>query len=284
MNSLTTDARDSLEAIQARMQACVLAADISRDAALDDVQASDAFGAARRLGIYHHAYRARLLETLRDTFAHTLSYLGDAWFDHLAQAYIAQHPSRHANLRWYGETWPDWLDGDRLASAGAGPHPEVAELARLDWALRRAFDAPDMPALCAEDLLARTPDQWVTLPLVAQPSLALLSMGCNTLALWHALDQGGDVPLAEVLPDPVSVLVWRHEERPHFRSVSEAEAQALTQLMLGGSFASICDMLAQGSEPSGEDARATDVAAGILRGWLREGLLGPFVASRASVA
>ncbi|MBA3591094.1 MAG: putative DNA-binding domain-containing protein [Methylibium sp.] len=34
-------------------------------------------GVERRLAIYHNAYRARLIDALRDGYGHTLAYLGD---------------------------------------------------------------------------------------------------------------------------------------------------------------------------------------------------------------
>lgn len=267
----------SLREIQSRMQSHVLTGDAQ---ALADVDEAGGLSAERRLHIYHHAYRARLLETMRDTFGHTWRYLGDDWFDHLALAYIESHPSRHANLRWYGETWPDWLAGTRLADAGAGDHPEVAELASLDWSLRRAFDAADRPVATLADLAAVPPEAWADVTLVAQPSVATLTVRHNSLALWHALDQDEAVPEAQPLPAPVGVLVWRQDERPHFRSVSPQEDVALTAMLLGRSFGDICALLAERFL----DDDATLLAAGMLRRWIDEGLLARFsaVAGEAS--
>lgn len=258
----------SLSALQARMQAHVLRGD---EAAWQDVCDDQGLSASRRLGIYHHAYRARLLETMRDTFAHTWRYLGDEWFDHLALAFIEQHPSTHANLRWWGEAWPAWLDGDRLPSLGVGDHPEVAELAQLDWALRRAFDAADAQALSAADLASMPVEGWAQAPLLVQASAALLNLRCNTLALWHALDQDEEVPAVISFAQAVTVLVWRTDERPHFRSVPAHEEQALTHLLLGRSFEDICALL---QAHQGEEDEATTMrAASLLRQWLNDGLL-----------
>lgn len=265
----------SLTELQARMQAHVLSHD---DVALLDVCDEQGLSAQRRLGIYHHAYRARLLETMRDTFAHTWRYLGDEWFDHLALAFIEQHPSTHANLRWYGQTWPAWLDGSRMAQMGAGLHPEVTELAQLDWALRRAFDAADAVTLTAADLAAMPVEDWAVAPLHAHASVALVVLQCNALALWHALDRDEAVPEVESLLQPVTVLVWRHDERPHFRSVPEQEAQALTLLLLGRSFTDICALL---QDQPGEQGDAAARAASLLRQWLNDGLLTQFASMRA---
>lgn len=285
MNTEAIEAGGGLAAIQARMQAYVLAGDVAADvageksddvageaAALADVQASGTLSSGCRLGIYHHAYRARLLETMRDTFGHTLSYLGDGWFNKLALAFIEQHPSRHANLRWYGQMWPDWLGGDRLAAAGAGDHPEVAELASLDWSLRRAFDAADQPVATLADLAAVPAEAWGAVMLEAQPCVAVLAMQHNTLSLWHALDRDEDVPEAQALPAPMGVLVWRQDERPHFRSVTPQEDVALTAMLLGRPFGDICALLAERLP----EADVAMLASSLLRRWIDDGILLPF--------
>jgi hypothetical protein len=252
--------------LQQRMQDHVLSGD---GAALADVHDRGEIGAARRLGIYHHAYRARLLETMRDTFGHTLRYLGDEWFDHLALAFIECTPSASSNLRWYGQGWPQWLADQLSEDSAMGAHPEVPELADLDWALRRAFDAADAPVLSMSHLAAMPPEAWATAVLPAQPSLQMLTLRCNTLSLWHALDDDAEVPQAEALPEPMAVLVWRCDERPHFRSMTPMEAYAMGLLTQGQSFADMCASMA--AQFTDEDT--TPVAGALLRRWVEEGAL-----------
>jgi hypothetical protein len=266
MSALTSQAA-SLSALQQRMQDHVLSGD---EAALADVRDSGAISAERRLGIYHHAYRARLLETMRDTFGHTLRYLGDEWFDHLARAFIECTPSASSNLRWYGRSWPQWLALQLNEASPMGSHPEVPELAELDWALRRAFDAADAPVMSLPHLAAMTPEDWATAVLPAQPSLQMLTLRCNTLSLWHALDDDTEVPQPETLSEPMSVLVWRHDERPHFRSMAAMEAYAVGLLTQGQSFADICAAMAEHFT----DDDTTPVAGVLLRQWVEEGVLG----------
>ncbi len=256
----------TLAEIQSRMQAHVLHGD---DAALADVVAGSGLSPERRLGIYHHAYRARLTETMRDSFGHTLSYLGDNWFDHLAALFIAQHPSLHANLRWYGQGWPTWLATELVEGSAVGAHPEVAELAQLDWALRQAFDAADARVLSLGGLAAINEGDWTGAALPPQPSVSVLRLHHNTLSLWHALDQDEAVPPAERLAQPMGVLVWRKDGQPHFRSVSAMEALALSALLQGRSFEAICGELLAAFP--GEDT--APVAATLLRRWVDDGVL-----------
>ncbi len=226
-------------------------------------------GRERRLAIYHHAYRARLLDTLRDTYGHTLRYLGDELFDAHAAAYVEAHPSATPSLRWYGLDFPAWL-GVRWPEDG-----EIAELAALDQALRAAFDSADQPVLGLAELGALAPARWLAAPLLPQAGMALLQFRHNTLALWQALDDDATPPPACRLPEAGAVLVWRRGQQPHFRSVADAEAQALALLAQGCSFQGLCAALADGAPAQDAEAlQATAAQAGAwLRRWVDEGLL-----------
>jgi len=244
--------------------------------------------ALRRLGVYHGAYRARLLETLRDTYGHTCRLLGDQAFDALALAYIERSPSTCRNLRWYGDTWPDFLadahegasgvigagePGDADGAGGAvgtmAPRQDVAELARLDWALREAFDGPDDPVLSLRDLQQLAPEAWAVVRLRPHATVRCLTMRHNTLQRWHALDDERAVPQAEPLPEPGWVLVWRRDDRPHFRSMAAPEAWAMQQLLAGQTWSALCEGLAQ----AWPDQDAATLAAQCLRRWVDEGVL-----------
>ena len=273
----------SLLALQTRMTAYLLQPDAEALTALPDVQGpitpSDADGngapnaspmlALRRLGVYHGAYRARLLETLHDTYGHTLRLMGDDAFDALALAYIAQSPSTHRNLRWYGETWPDFL-----------VDAAVAELARLDWALREAFDGPDDTVLGLRDLQLLAPDAWAVVRLRPHATVRCLAMRHNTLQRWHALDDERPVPDAEPLPAAGWVLVWRRDDRPHFRSMAAPEAWAVRQLLAGQPWAALCEGLVE----AWPDQDATTLAAQCLRRWMDEGVLAEAVMGPVNTA
>ncbi len=277
MNTAAGPLAGGLLALQTRMAAYLLqphaeAMSDSTDVALNGTPESGPSAALRRLGVYHGAYRARLLETLRDTYGHTCRVLGDEAFDALALAYIERSPSTCRNLRWYGKTWPDFLEapGGVIDADGAlAPRPDLAELARLDWALREAFDGLDDTLLGLRGLQQLAPEAWAVLRLRPHATVRCLSMRHNTLQRWHALDDERQVPESELLPEPGWVLVWRRDDRPHFRSMSALEAWAVQQLLAGLPWAALCDGLAQ----AWPDQDATILAAQCLRRWVDEGVL-----------
>lgn len=229
----------------------------------DTVAPGRGIGVARRLQIYHHAYRARLVETLADTFGHTARYLGEDWFETDAGAYVETHPSTRPSLRDYGSDFPAWLQ-DRHPQDG-----DIGELAAIDWALRRAFDGPDATVLGLADLAALAPEAWATLGLQLQPTAMMLTLHFNSLALWQALDADQAPPLATPLATPGALLVWRRDLQPHFRSLSAVEALALQRLMAGDSFEGVCRTLAERFV----DQDAAAEAGTLLRRWVDDGLL-----------
>lgn len=217
----------------------------------------------RRLSIYHHAYRQRLLETLHDSFEKTWGYLGDASFDAAALAYIEREPPRRRSLRWYGEAFPAWLESFYPGDL------DIGELAMIDWQLRAAFDGADAPALRADSLQQLTADDWERLGFVFAPTLSLAPLRFGTLAIWHALDRDETPPPARPLAQPAHLLVWRKGLEPHFRSLDAIEHAALARMLCGASFADVCAALQQ-AHPD-RDAAAT--AAAFLRQWFEDELI-----------
>ena len=220
-------------------------------------------GIKRRLRIYHQAYRMRLLDTLRDSYGHTLLYLGDEAFNNAALAFIEGHGSSLPSLRWYGPNFPAFLQ-EQLRD-----EPEVAELATLDWTLRHAFDGPNATPLTLNDMATLAPAAWATVGFTLHPTCVRLQLRFNTLALWQAVDQEQDAPPPAPLAQAGELLVWRRGHQPHFRSLGALEALAITQLQSGSSFAEMCAALA---ETFPEQATAAE-AGMLLRRWVEEELL-----------
>jgi len=251
---------NSLANLQAQFQALLLDQSSVFTAA---VQPGPGMGVEKRLAIYHHAYRARLVETLQDSYGHTAAYLGEDWFEREAQAFSVAHPSQQPSLRWFGQDFPAWL---------AARHPadlDIAELATLDWALRGAFDAADAPVLQMSDLAALPAEAWATLGFVLPPSCQRLTLRHNTLTIWQAIDQDEAPPPAEALTQDLALLVWRRGLQPHFRSLGALEAAALDGLQAGLGFAAVCERLAA----QFPEADIASEAGALLHRWVEEELL-----------
>ena len=263
------DAADTLAAQQLRFhQAVVAVADGDGDEAAAGLL-RDLPGREPLLRVYRHAYVSRLVGALRDNFGVLPQVMGDDAFDELARAYVQAHPSRHPSIRWFGDGLADFMaERDDLV-----PHPALADLARMEWALRGAFDAADAATLSGADLADVAPEAWAQLVLVFHPSLRLLSMGWRVEPLWRAMQgvEAGDEP---DLPEPEAgdhtLLVWRPVFETRWRSATDdMEAELLQAALAGEPFGALCERAAL---RVGE-AEAAAAAVGALQQWVAEGLL-----------
>lgn len=229
------------------------------------VAGGDAPGAKGRLHIYQQAYVARLTAALRDNFGTVPRVLGDAAFDALARAYIAAHPSRQPSIRWFGDRLPAYM----AARDDLVPHPALTDLARLEWALRGAFDAADADPLGADDLKRVPLASWPEMVFAFAPGVRLLSLDWNVGPVWRALqgDDDPELPEPERLAHPM--LVWRQGLAPRWRTLETGAARLLQRAMDGTTFGELCAVAA---DDMLDDEAAAHVA-GVLRGWVDDGLL-----------
>ena len=97
-------------------------------------------------------YRSNLifgmLQALKDTYPFCLALLGENNFNFLGREYFYAHPSTHPDLTYYGESLGDFLSKRPEIKAW----PFLADVAKLEWALDRAFYAPGESSLSLADI------------------------------------------------------------------------------------------------------------------------------------
>lgn len=216
----------------------------------------------RGLPVYHYAYRASLINALRDVFERTHSWLGDDLFDDAARVHIDMNPPNSWTMSDYG------LGFEAVLTDLYPENPEVAELAWLDWNLRVAFNGPDRPAL---DRTKLADTDWGNAQLHITPTLAMRPVSTNVGALWGALeDEEAEPPKAHLLDMPETLTVWRQELAPRFQCVSELEGKALAMAITGASFGRICSELGSDAEDESEFAA---FAGAMLGRWISDDVL-----------
>ncbi len=217
-----------------------------------------------QFSIYQNAYRARLRGALRENFEVLPLVMGDDAFDALANAYIAAHPSRHYSLRWFGHQLCDFM----AESPSLVDHPALLDLARMEWALRHAFDAEAATVLTVAELASVAAQDWVRLHFTLHPSVQLLDLQWAVGPIWHAIKAGHeDLPPPDALPH--RMLVWRLGFNTQWKSLSDSETTFVQSLLAGHTFGQACETLAQ-SVGADDAAR---VAVGVLRELLTSGTL-----------
>lgn len=225
---------------------------------VNELVADPRFPLSLRLGVYTHAYAARLVEVLAETFPAVQAALGTRLFSRQVSDFVRQQPSRFRSARDYGEQLPPWL-----ASRLTGPRASaIADLARFEWAMAAAFDAADTPALQPEALASVAPENWPSLQFAFSPSLRRLSATSNCVAWWKFGCAEQPRPSRWRSTCTQQWLIWRQELAVFYRRLPQAEAQALDAALAGRTFGQICEQL------SGPTA-----AAKLLQGWFNAGLV-----------
>ena len=233
--------------------------------------------AARRIHVYQHMYRARIVEALEAQFPRVARWLGAEAFTRLGAAYIADEPSRHPSLRFLGRRFPDWL----ASRAPAEARPDaLADLARLEWAREDVFDAVDEPTLTIDVIRASAPDRFGEIPLRLVAAARRVRLARPVAALWDAIGPTArevDPSILDAVAEAnaaretggESLLVWRQGITVFHRATDAAESAALDTIAAGTTFGAVCEALSRDS--SEEEAAAQAFAW--LSTWTADELL-----------
>lgn len=257
---MTRDA-PSLAELQARFQAAVVD---GSDDVLALIPPNSRTSNDVLLGVYRHAYVARLVDVVRSAFPLLARHMGDEAFEAMARRYVALCPSRHANARWYAGAVPDLLARDEFSDK-----LELCEIALLERQLDLAFDAADAPVLELAALAALPPETWGDLVFVPHPSAALLTFETNAFDIWVALKNHEAPPQATVHSEAQAFLVWRRDSMPTVRRLMAEENMLWREAARGKPFGGLAEMAATFDDPSTAAVRV----AQYLNGWLAAGLI-----------
>lgn len=139
--------------------------------AAEFIKPNDRLTAFERLQLYNQMYWYRLFDAIRDDCPGLLAALGERAFGRLAQAYLAENPSRSFTLRNLCSRLVPFILGHPGLTA---PRTALAvEVARFEWAQTVAFDGEARPAIPPAKLARTSPDK---LRLGLQPYVTLLQL------------------------------------------------------------------------------------------------------------
>jgi hypothetical protein len=223
------------------------------------VTPSPALSPVRRLGIYRGMYFARLYDALREDFAKTAALVGEDTFMEVAAGYLAGWRSRSFSIGGAGEQLPAFLATVPLA------RPDVADVARLEWARCEVFDEADARGLDASALGALPPERLASARLTLAPALRLLTLEHDVVSVWRAIDEGREPP--PVFRRALRVAVFRRGFAVVHVELDPSSARALELAACGNDFATICEAFA--SEPDSAAAAFACIGAWLAEGWIR---------------
>lgn len=212
------------------------------------------------LTVYQNNYRAQLVGCLQASYPLLRDRMGEDAFLHTAIKHIDAFPPYEWTLDAYAQDFGATLQ--KLFPE----NPDLHELAWIELALGSAFVAADAAPLTPAALASLG---WDNMRLGLTPSLRLARALTNAADVWHAMSDAGAAPEAAMLAEPGWHVAWRSGFVSCLRAADALEGQALAALAAQGSFAGICDLLA---ERLGEDAGVARAGA-LLADWIGAGLV-----------
>ena len=180
----------------------------------------DTIPAAARLRVYRHHVFDSLASALAATFQTVEAVVGADFFRGLARAFIGQSPPSQPVLAEYGSGFPAFVAGHDVAR----DLPYLADVARLDWALNLAFQAPAGTRLAAADLAAMPADRLPVLRLGLAPGTVLFASAYPLDRIWSASQPGAAADPVDLAAGGVHLLVLRRPDDAAFVTLSAGEA------------------------------------------------------------
>ncbi len=183
--------------------------------------------AGRRFDVYRNNVAVSLTEALHTGFPVIAKLLGPQNMDGLAGIFLRQHPPSSPLMMHYGAAFPDFLANmEQLAHLGY-----LADTARLELAIRRAYHAADADPLPAETLAALAPDQLLAATVTFAPAVQLIRSPWPIHDIWR-FNTEPDAPKPRAQAQ--DVLITRPEFDPIPALLPPEGADWIDALMRGG--------------------------------------------------
>ncbi|MGQ0385126.1 MAG: HvfC/BufC family peptide modification chaperone [Gammaproteobacteria bacterium] len=226
---------------------------------------SKAMTATERLGIYSHAYFARLVEVLENEYPTTRRILGEEAFEAACRQFIRHHPSRERTLNRLSVKFPDFLGRSLPRNHRNGLAVDVA---RIERAMEDVFDGPCAEPLTAADIAAIPPAQWERRPLPPIPALRLLKLRYPANEYMNSVRAKRRPRIPR--PRATFAIVWRRGYQVYRCDQEPAQLRLLSALAAGRTLGQ-----AVRTGIAGERGSAVRQAARLrrwFRGWAAQGL------------
>lgn len=187
-------------------------------------------GARRRFDVYRNNMVVSLVDALRTAFPAVLRLVGEAYFTAAARAYVDRYPPDSPVLLHYGRQFGALLDS--LPSAAGVPY--LGDVARLEWARRRALHAADVEITDIQTLAAISEACLNRVTVALHPALSWLDSRWPVVSLWAASVDAGDAADVD-MKAPQHAVVVRPALRVQVYTAAPGGADFLAALAAGRS-------------------------------------------------
>jgi hypothetical protein len=182
--------------------------------------------APRRFAVYRNNVVVGLISALETAFPVVRALVGEAFFAAMARVHLSDAPPRSPLMMFYGRDFPEFLE----TFPPVAHLPYLADVARLEIALRDSYHAADTVPVSAEVAAEASPEALAEARLLLAPTLRLVRCAHPVHAIWAA---NAGVAAARPARGPQDVLVMRRDFDPEPHPVAPDTA-AFVAAAIGG--------------------------------------------------
>ncbi|SLN57390.1 hypothetical protein TRL7639_03114 [Falsiruegeria litorea R37] len=165
--------------------------------------------AGARFNVYRNNVAVSLTEAMHQAFPVITKLLGTQNMDGLAGIFLRQHPPTSPLMMHYGESFPDFLNGmQQLSHLGY-----LADVARLELALRRSYHAADSAPIAPEQM-AIDPEALMASTLEFAPAMEVVRSDWPIASIWTFNTQDGS-PKPQAVAEDVVITRVEFDPEPH---------------------------------------------------------------------
>jgi hypothetical protein len=135
----------------------------------------------QRLAVYRNNMRHNFREALRAVYPVVERLVGERFFNHAADRYMAIYPSLSGDIHRFGGSFPEFLSGFPAAAQLA----YLPDTARLEWAMHEVFHASDHAPLALDELGQLPQASYADLRFTLHPACRLLSSPFPVHRIWE---------------------------------------------------------------------------------------------------
>lgn len=200
-------------------------------------------GAQGAFEVYRRAYRARLTESLGDTYDAVWSVLEDALFFEACRRYIEITPSTSYSLSDYGQSFPEFL----AREAHVQELPFLPDLARFELAFSEIFHKPQHVSLPVTEFAAQVDSPGARLVF---GSVILFESAYGVYEIWKHRDELHTYQQSDVNKG-IQLMMYKSAGKVFVRPFPRAEFELLQRLGHGMRLSEIGTDAGQDMTPEG---------------------------------
>jgi hypothetical protein len=191
-----------------------------------------------RLALYRGNLTGTWRKVLASAYPVVRALVGDEFFVALSREYGLADPSGSGDLNQFGHRMADLL----ASWPPSAPYRYLADIARLEWAVHRAYFAADSLPWSAEQWARHTPDMLEAASISLHPAVALLRTSTCAADIWVAYQGAGSEPVIHDIDAPQWIVVTRPHWAPEVQAVTPAAFEMLEALRRGESLGAALDI------------------------------------------